>query len=93
MSLKNTDRIVHCKEYNDERKLRDEWWEVECFKSKWWSFGSHWFVETQAFWSSGGDYYNPMRFGSEQSAFEYIERVSTNVPKNAVIREPVTSFI
>ncbi len=93
MSLKNTYRIVHCKEYNDRRELRDSWWEVECFKSKWWSFGSHWFVEKQAFWSSGGNYYSNMRFESEQSAFDYIGRVSTKVPKSAVIREPVKSFI
>lgn len=93
MGLLNTYRIVHCKEFNDERKLRDEWWEVECLKSKWWSFGSRWFAETEALWSTGGSFNVPLRFDSEQHAFEYIGRVSMQVPKNKVIRETATSFI
>ena len=93
MSLENTYRIIHCKQYNDVRELRDEWWEVQCFKSKWWSFGKRWFTETTALWSSGGDFYVPTRFSSEQKAFEYIGRVSINVPKNTIIREPIKSFI
>lgn len=93
MALSNTYRIIHCQEYNAERQLRSEWWEVECFKSKWWSLGKRWFAETQALWSSGGDFDVHLRFDSEQKAFDYIGRISTNVPKQTVVRTPVSSYI
>ena len=94
MGLKNTYRIINCKEYNDERNLKDHWWEVECFTSTWWSFGKKfWVTEKQSYWSTGGDFYIPIRFTSEQDAFDYIGRISKNIPKNKIIREPATSFI
>jgi hypothetical protein len=82
-------RIIHCKEYNDQREVKDIWWEVQCFKSKWWSFGERWFTEMQAFWSSGGEFNVPMRFESEERAGVYIDKALNNVPKHTIIREPV----
>jgi hypothetical protein len=89
MSLQSPYRIIHCTKYNDKRLLEYEWWEVQSFKSKWWSFGKKWFMERGSFW---GDF-DILRFSSEKEAFEYIGRVSTNVPKRTTVRTPVTSFI
>jgi hypothetical protein len=86
-------RIIYCKEYNDKREIKDTWWEVQCLKSKWWSFGERWFTEMQAFWSTGGDFYEPMRFESEERAEAYIGRALNNIPKNTVIREPIADNI
>lgn len=93
MALNTTYRVVHCKQYDNERKLQEEWWEVQCYKSKWWSFGKRWFTEMTTLCSSGGDFDVPTKFRSDQDAFEYIGRVSANIPKNTVTRTPITHFI
>ena len=93
MALEDTYRIIHCKQYNSERQISSQWWEVECYKKKWWSFGKRWFTETQELFSSGGPFDVPLKFTSESDAFNYIGRVSQKIPKDTVIREPVKSFI
>lgn len=94
MSLKETYRIIHCKVYNSYRQMSDQYWHVECFKPRWWSLGHKmWTVETQSMWSSGGEFHVPLRFDSEEGAFDYIGRVSQKIPKDTTVKEPVKSFI
>jgi hypothetical protein len=83
-------RIVLCKDYNAKREVAHQWWIVQCYKKKWWTFGKKmWFTETEGF----GDYCSPLKFFSEKEAFDYIGRMNQNVPKETVIQEPVCNYL
>lgn len=84
----NTYRTVHCKSFNCVGKLRQEWWEVECFKRKWWSFVKMWFVEKDNYLLS-----SPLMFLTEEHAVDYISNCMKKSPQNTVIREIVRQYI
>lgn len=80
-------RIVKCEDYNNLREIVNTWFEVQVFRSAWWSLGFKlWFTEKQCVWM---DHYTPIQFSSEEKAIEYINRSLQKEYKNTVVRTPI----